>query len=284
MQAYRVQLGLAKHGGLIPTGHEVFVEPGARTISEVWRQRGLIKRQVVVVDPKAKPTGELKDLKPSNHVTLIFTGKPCKDWTAWLKKHKVSLEEKGELTKTKMKGLLMAGAMGDFKLTEEAAEFISEVFGDSSAGGFFSICFTLENARDPDKKLLGMDEIADIWPDPGFKNARNIARHLGGPKALEIFLRIPRYADDSVFGLWRYLDIVCGNKHPQWLHLVHAYRSACDRKRFSYWEGLFLLIHHCYKEATWQSKSSKTGTNASSSLPRRCIPSKDLSQRCGTPF
>lgn len=266
MQAYQIQLGLARSAGVLTHGQQVYLEPGAEELFAVWKQVSFDPKPTVLVDPKAKPAGDFKDLQPRDNITLIFTGKPCKEWATWLKKHNISLLDKGELSKAGMTGLLVKGSpmLGNFKMTQDAAEIVVEVFGDATANGFFSICFTIEHARKPEQTLLGVDDLADIWPDPGFRLARDIAHDLGTMKALEIFQRVPRYASESIFGLWRYLDIVCGSKHPQWLHLLHKFRSACDRKRYGYWEGLFLFIHACVQE--------KRGRSV------------DYTVRCGVPF
>ena len=266
MNVYQAQLGLARVGGLLPIGHRVYVEPDAEMLSKAWRQTGFSRSPSIVIDPKAKPEGELKELLPSDSVTLLFTGKPHKTWASWCKKHGIKVVHKSELSKVKMKGLLVAGSkmLGEFQLTEEAAELVTETFADGTTGGFFSICFTIENARDPAKTLLNLDDIARIWPDPGFMLARDIVHDLGTVKALESFQRVPRYSTDSIFGLWRYLDIVCGSKHPQWLFALHAFRSACDRKQYDYWEGLFLFIHFCYSQR--QGKPSQLALRCN--LPR----------------
>lgn len=265
MKVYHMQLGLARRVGLLPEGVQVVVEPKADGLAACWRQNGFTVKPVLVIDPKVDPTGDLKDLKPKSSVTLLFTHKPSKDWLAWIKKHKLEYIDKGGLTKDQMKGLLTQGSplLGTFKLTADAAEFVVETFTDSTADGLFAIAFTIENAKNPNQTLLSLDDIAELWPDPGFKLARQIAHYLGKREAIRLLLTVSRQNSDSIFGLWRYLDIVCASKHPQYMHILQMFRSACDRKRFDYHEGLLLFIHYCYL----QNKNRST----------------DLVLRCGIP-
>lgn len=240
-----MQLGLARKVGLFPENSQIVVEPKLEQLNKHWRQQGFTVKPVVFIDPKVDPE---KELQPKKHVTLLFTNKPSKEWVAWIKKHKITYVDKGSLTKDQMKGLLIQGSplLGTFKLTADAAEFVTETFTDSTADGLFSIAFTIENAKAPSQTLLSLEDIAELWPDPGFKLARQIAHYLGKMEAVRLVLTVSRQNSDSIFGLWRYLDIVCGSKHPHWLHILQMFRSACDRKRYDYHEGLLLFTHYCY--------------------------------------
>jgi len=247
MKIYHMQLGLARRVGLLPAEVIVVQEPKVPEISLYWRQQGFSVKPVLFIDPKADPD-DFKELKPKNHITILFTNKPSKPWLAWIKKSKVEYIDKGTLSKDQMKGLLIQGSplLGTYKLTADAAEFVIETFADSSAEGLFNIAFTIENAKQPNQTLLSLDDIAELWPDPGFKLARQIAHYLGKREAIRLLLTVSRQNSESIFGLWRYLDIVCGSKHPEWLSTLQMFRSACDRKRYDYHEGLLLFTHYCY--------------------------------------
>jgi len=249
MNVFQAQIGIARLGNMIPEGQKVVVNPKEKEFNEYWRQTGFLAKKAVFIDPKIKFTGELKNLSPNKNITLVFTDKIPKEWSEWFKKNSIKPVVKSDLTKDKIVGLLAtnAGALGDFRLTTEAAELIGEVFYEESLTGFFSICFTLENCKPENVPVMGIDDVVNIWPDENFKLAKRINDQLGTFEAVKMYINVDKQSAD-IFGLWRYLDIVCGTKNTQWLYLSHAYRSAADRKYISYKEALFLFIMHCYKE------------------------------------
>jgi hypothetical protein len=249
MNIYQTQIGVARLSGLFPEGHKVISQAGDDDVFKFWKQRGFSSPKVVFVDPKSKPTGELKSLKPNPNVTLIFTTTPNKDWVDWIKKNQLELKVKKELTKDKIVGVLMSDKkpLGDFYLTQSAAEFVADVFYEESIMGLFSIAFTLSNCRPENKVLLDLEDVIEIWPDENLKLANKISNVLGTKEAVTMYMAINKETAD-IFGLWRYLDIVCQFKHVAWLHLSHAYRSAADKKYLPYRTALMLFIIHCTKQ------------------------------------
>lgn len=249
MNVFQAQIGIARLGQMIPEGQKVVVNAKEKEFNEHWRQKGFSAKKAVFIDPKIKFTGELKNLTPNKNITLIFTDKIPKDWSDWFKKNDIKPVVKSELTKGKIVGLLAynQGALGDFRVTTEAAELIADVFYEDSLTGFFSICFTLENCKPENVPVMGIQDVVNIWPDENFKLAKRINDKLGTFEAVKMYIEVDKQSAD-IFGLWRYLDIVSANQNTQWLYLSHMYRSAADRKYIPYSEALFLFIMHCYRE------------------------------------
>jgi hypothetical protein len=271
MKVYRSSVGFALEIGLIPVGTTVVYQPDQQQLELSWRQRGLSLHRVCIVDPLEKPT---TSLKPRQSLTLLFTDKVSKPWQEWLATHELTIETKPELTPALLKSMLKLNKL-DFKLTHDAADFVVSTLDKSSYDFVFSIIFTLDMARD--KNTLNLQDVLEIWPDPNAKLAREISRTLGSTTSLSLARGVPRYSPESIFGLWTYLEIVCKSTKPELLNLLHMYRNACDRKKFSYWEGLQLFVHACYREEHWQLVSTQVGTY---SLPQKLTLQQENYQIC----
>jgi hypothetical protein len=201
-----------------------------------WAQRSLKPKPLAIMDPPEP----LKGFNPIDGYFLLFTkDKLPAAWGRWAQANKITPVAKLFPSEDQMRGYLASGK-APVKFTPDAAEWYTRVVGTSP----MRLDSELRKILLLGRQHVDLNELLDLIGTQEEMKAEHILKALGTRRALDLAREVP---DKRSIPLMAYLDKALENRKNGWSLLLKAIRIGADRKRYSYWTGVQLFVHACYR-------------------------------------
>lgn len=201
-----------------------------------WQQRTLKPRPIAVLNP---PDPTKRFVPITGHFVLFDKAKVPAAWLRWAQTHKIVPVEKSFPTEGQMVAYLTGGSVG-VTFTTEAAEWYTRVIGTSPMRMSNEVRKLLLLGRES----VTLDELLDLIAIQEDVKAERILRSLGTKRSLKLAQEVP---EDRAIPLIAYLDRALEHRKDGWWLMLKTIRIGADRLQYSYWAGVQVFVHACYK-------------------------------------